>query len=81
MTFIMNSLVDPDTSITFPKVVMVPSKANLPPVSLIGLGVRTVSFLGIKVYSVGFYADLTNPNLHVRIFLSGKMNMRHSDDL
>lgn len=32
---------------------------------LVGLGVRTVSFLGIKVYSVGFYADLNNPNLKV----------------
>ena len=31
-----------------------------------GVGVRTVSFLGIKVYSVGFYADLANPKLSVR---------------
>ncbi|THH18103.1 hypothetical protein EW146_g2830 [Bondarzewia mesenterica] len=27
--------------------------------------VRTVSFLRIKVYSVGFYADLSNPNLKI----------------
>jgi len=26
-----------------------------------------VSFLGIKVYSVGFYADLANPNLNVTL--------------
>jgi hypothetical protein len=33
------------------------------PLTLVGVGVRTVSFLGIRVYSVGFYADLDNPNL------------------
>ncbi|KAJ3750027.1 chalcone isomerase [Lentinula detonsa] len=31
--------------------------------SLVGVGVRTVSFLRIQVYSVGFYADLNNPRL------------------
>ncbi|GAW04737.1 chalcone-flavanone isomerase [Lentinula edodes] len=31
--------------------------------SLVGVGVRTVSFLRIQVYSVGFYADLNNPKL------------------
>lgn len=57
---------DPATSIAFPKTLRIPSKTPLPEFSLVGLGVRTVSFLGIKVYSVGFYADLANPNLNVR---------------
>ncbi|KAH6917550.1 chalcone-flavanone isomerase-domain-containing protein [Coprinopsis sp. MPI-PUGE-AT-0042] len=58
-------VVDPATSIEFPKTITVPAKTKIPPLSLVGLGVRTVSFLGIKVYSVGFYADLDNPNLKV----------------
>lgn len=56
---------DPATSIAFPKTLRIPSKTPLPEFSLVGLGVRTVSFLGIKVYSVGFYADLTNPSLKI----------------
>lgn len=66
------SLVDPATSIEFPKTLTVPAKTKLPPVTLVGLGVRTVSFLGLKVYSVAFYADLSNPKLkvnHVKIVL------------
>ena len=58
--------VDPATSIAFPKSLNVPSQVKIPTLSLVGLGVRTVSFLGIKVYSVGFYADLNNPHLKVR---------------
>ncbi|EMD41650.1 hypothetical protein CERSUDRAFT_110225 [Gelatoporia subvermispora B] len=58
-------VVDPATSIAFPKTMRIPSKAPLPTFSLVGVGVRTVSFLGIKVYSVGFYADLSNPNINV----------------
>lgn len=46
-----------------------PSKVKIPPLSLVGVGVRTVSFLGIKVYSVALYADLENPNLKVRLEL------------
>lgn len=57
--------VDPATSIAFPNTLVIPSKAPLPKFSLVGVGVRTVSFLGIKVYSVGFYADLDNPRLNV----------------
>ncbi|KAG6869163.1 hypothetical protein C0993_012262 [Termitomyces sp. T159_Od127] len=38
---------------------------KIPTMTLVGCGVRTVSFLGIKVYSVGFYADLENPNLKI----------------
>ncbi|TEB39349.1 hypothetical protein FA13DRAFT_1725334 [Coprinellus micaceus] len=59
------TVVDPATSIEFPKTLTVPAKTKLPPVTLVGLGVRTVSFIGLKVYSVGFYADLSNPNLKV----------------
>jgi len=56
-------LVDPDTSIEFPKEIRVASKTPLPTYVLLGCGCRTVSFLGIKVYSVGFYADMSNPRL------------------
>ena len=37
--------------------------------SLVGVGVRTVSFLIMKVYSVGFYADLNNPHLQGNNYL------------
>ncbi|KAI5124422.1 hypothetical protein M0805_008306 [Coniferiporia weirii] len=56
---------DPDTGIEFPETLVIPSRVRLPPLTLVGLGVRRVSFLGIKVYSVGFYADLTNPHLKI----------------
>ncbi|THH09870.1 hypothetical protein EW145_g1719 [Phellinidium pouzarii] len=56
---------DPDTGIEFPETLVIPSRVRLPPLTLVGLGVRRVSFLGIKVYSVGFYADLANPNLKI----------------
>ncbi|KZV77587.1 hypothetical protein PENSPDRAFT_672890 [Peniophora sp. CONT] len=58
-----DEVVDPDTSIAFPRTLTVQSKVKLPTYTLLGCGVRTVSFLGIKVYSVGFYADLSNPKL------------------
>ncbi|KAI0762663.1 chalcone-flavanone isomerase-domain-containing protein [Fomes fomentarius] len=57
--------VDPATSIAFPTTLKIQSKTPLPTFTLMGVGVRTVSFLGIKVYSVGFYADLSNPNLAI----------------
>ena len=43
----------------------IPSSVNIPPLTLVGVGVRRVSFMGVKVYSVAFYADLDNPNLVV----------------
>ncbi|KIJ45570.1 hypothetical protein M422DRAFT_227207 [Sphaerobolus stellatus SS14] len=49
---------DPATGIEFPKTLKVPSRFPLPTYTLVGVGVRKVSFLGINVYSVGFYADL-----------------------
>ncbi|KAI9572715.1 chalcone-flavanone isomerase-domain-containing protein [Boletus coccyginus] len=60
-------VVDPATSVEFPKELRVPSRFPSPPHSLLGVGVRTVSFLGINVYSVGFYADLTSPKLKIPI--------------
>ncbi|KAF5312863.1 hypothetical protein D9619_003389 [Psilocybe cf. subviscida] len=59
------TVVDPATSIAFPKVMRIPATIKIPPMELVGLGVRTVSFLGVKVYSVGFYADLNNPNIKI----------------
>ncbi|KAJ4476677.1 chalcone isomerase, partial [Lentinula aciculospora] len=56
-------VVDSATGIRFPKTIRVASKVPLPTLSLVGVGVRTVSFLRIQVYSVGFYADLNNANL------------------
>ena len=58
-------LVDPASSIAFPNTLKIPSKSPLPELTLLGVGVRTVSFLGIHVYSVGLYADLQNPSLNV----------------
>lgn len=60
---------DSDTSIAFPNKLRINSKVPLPDFTLLGVGVRTVSFLGIRVYSVGFYADITNPNLKAGDFL------------
>ncbi|KAI9066685.1 hypothetical protein FKP32DRAFT_1755735 [Trametes sanguinea] len=57
--------VDPATSIEFPTQMKIQSRTPLPTFTLMGVGVRTVSFLGIKVYSVGFYADLNDPKLDV----------------
>ncbi|KAF9243863.1 chalcone-flavanone isomerase-domain-containing protein [Melanogaster broomeanus] len=71
------NLVDPATSIEFPKELRIPSRFPLPLHSLVGVGVRTVSFLGIKVYSVGFYADLANPKLHVPITASPEEKIDH----
>ncbi|OWZ80772.1 hypothetical protein C365_00597 [Cryptococcus neoformans Bt85] len=45
--------VDPETSIEFP--LSLPLATPSPPLTLVGLGVRKVSFLKIKVYSAGFY--------------------------
>ncbi|KAG8722757.1 hypothetical protein FRC08_010367 [Ceratobasidium sp. 394] len=51
---------DPATSIKFPTVLKLEGE---PEMTLLGVGVRTVSFLGIRVYSVGFYADLAGIDL------------------
>ncbi|KAG1826242.1 chalcone-flavanone isomerase-domain-containing protein [Suillus subaureus] len=69
--------IDPATSIAFPKTLCIPSKIPLPQFSLVGVGVRTVSFLGIKVYSVGFYADLANPNLNIPMTATPDQKIEH----
>ncbi|KAM6494013.1 Chalcone isomerase, partial [Amanita muscaria] len=70
-------LVDPATSIAFPKTLTIPAKTKLPTLSLVGVGVRTVSFLRIKVYSVGFYADLNNPNLKIPRDMPAEEKVKH----
>ncbi|KAF8587288.1 hypothetical protein K439DRAFT_1338370 [Ramaria rubella] len=54
---------DPATNLEFPKTLRIPSRFSLPEYTLLGVGVRKVSFLGINVYSVGFYADLDSLRL------------------
>lgn len=61
-------LVEPATSIEFPTILRIPSKGALPEFTLLGVGVRVVSFLRIKVYAAALYADLTNPNLKVTVY-------------
>ncbi|KAL0950802.1 hypothetical protein HGRIS_007567 [Hohenbuehelia grisea] len=68
---------DPATGIEFPNTLQVPAKVKLPGHALVGVGVRTVSFLGIKVYSVAFYADLENPNLKVPRNLTPDEKIKH----
>ncbi|KAF8309966.1 chalcone-flavanone isomerase-domain-containing protein [Cantharellus anzutake] len=46
--------VEPETCVRFPSTIQPPS---CPPLTLVGLGVRVVSFLKFKVYAVGFYAE------------------------
>ncbi|KAI0067760.1 hypothetical protein BV25DRAFT_1911641 [Artomyces pyxidatus] len=68
---------DPATSIEFPTTLHIPAKVPTPSYTLIGVGVRTVSFLKIKVYSVGFYADLSNPNLTISRSASPEDKIAH----
>ena len=77
---ILALIVDPNTSIPFPKTIHVPSRSPIPDLSLIGVGVRTVSFLRIKVYSVAFYADLNNPALQVGTSFLSKFAQRRPMD-
>ncbi|WWC64182.1 uncharacterized protein I303_106790 [Kwoniella dejecticola CBS 10117] len=49
--------VDPDTNIQFPLDLSPSLSTPSPGLSLVGLGVRKVSFLRVKVYSAGFYLD------------------------
>lgn len=46
--------VDPATNVAHPNVL---TPASAPALALVGVGVRTVSFLRMKVYSAGFYVD------------------------
>ncbi|KAF8898415.1 chalcone-flavanone isomerase-domain-containing protein [Infundibulicybe gibba] len=73
----VETVVDVATSITFPTIINVPAKIQIPPLTLMGFGVRTVSFLKIKVYSVGFYADLSNPSLNLSAEMSPEEKITH----
>lgn len=72
-----DEVVDADTGIAFPRTVRVPSQFKTPPLELVGLGVRTVSFLGIQVYSIAFYADLTSPALSIPRNMSPDDKIEH----
>ncbi|TCD70650.1 hypothetical protein EIP91_002371 [Steccherinum ochraceum] len=72
-----DTTVDSATSIAFPNTLRIQSKSPLPEFTLVGVGVRTVSFLSVKVYSVGFYADLSNPNLHIPKSASPEEKIEH----
>ncbi|KAJ7219181.1 chalcone-flavanone isomerase-domain-containing protein [Mycena pura] len=72
-----DTVVDADTGIAFPRTVRVPGQFKTPPLELVGLGVRTVSFLGIKVYSIAFYADLTSPALKLTRDMSADDKLEH----
>ncbi|KAI8452801.1 chalcone-flavanone isomerase-domain-containing protein [Phakopsora pachyrhizi] len=50
-------VLDPSTQIGFPSQLESDLIKTNEPLRLIGLGVRTVSFLSVKVYVAGFYAD------------------------
>lgn len=47
--------VDPETDMQFAPFLQLTTSTS--PLALIGLGVRKVSFLRVKVYSAGFYLD------------------------
>ncbi|KAF7295019.1 p-loop containing nucleoside triphosphate hydrolase protein [Mycena indigotica] len=70
-------ILDPDTGISFPRTVNVPGQFKTPPLELVGVGVRTVSFLGIKVYSLGFYADLSSKELRLRPDMTADEKIEH----
>ena len=76
---------DPDTSILHP--VTLPLSTPSSPLTLVGLGVRTVSFLSVRVYSAAFYVEDRNlnqlhhiPGWHVRqVFLYSEPPLRPDD--
>ena len=47
--------VDPDTEVQFP--ISFTPTTSTPPLHFVGLGVRKVSFLRVKVYSAAFYVE------------------------
>ncbi|KAG8954217.1 hypothetical protein FRC04_000438 [Tulasnella sp. 424] len=53
-----DTVVESASGVEFPKVITFKSPQTLP-LALLGVGIRTVSFLKMQVYAVGFYADLT----------------------
>ncbi|KAJ6574753.1 chalcone isomerase [Mycena capillaripes] len=69
-------VVDADTGIAFPRTIRVPGQFKTG-MELVGIGVRTVSFLGIQVYSIGFYADLASPALKITPAMSPDDKIEH----
>ncbi|KZS93078.1 hypothetical protein SISNIDRAFT_455046 [Sistotremastrum niveocremeum HHB9708] len=61
---------DTATSIPSETSLRIPSRPPLPTCTLLGVGVRKVSFLRVKVYSVALYADLSDPKLEIPKTLS-----------
>ncbi|KAG9018244.1 hypothetical protein FRB90_011750 [Tulasnella sp. 427] len=53
---------EPSSGIEFPKIITFKSPQTLP-LTLMAVGIRTVSFLKIQVYAIAFYADLTKVDL------------------
>lgn len=50
-------LVEPSSLTEFPTTLDIDAST---PLTLVGVGVRKVSFLRVTVYAVGFYADLSS---------------------
>lgn len=62
---------DIDTGVEFPNHIQSDSKE----LNLLGLGVRTVSFLRVKVYSLGIYADESAQRALLAIEVSKERSM------
>ncbi|KAF9459431.1 chalcone-flavanone isomerase-domain-containing protein [Collybia nuda] len=73
----IETITDRETSIEFPTIINIPSKTKVPSMTLLGVGVRRVSVLKVKVYSIGFYADLNNPNLKVPLEMPPEEKIAH----
>ena len=62
---------DPASDVEFPLTLTPESAPPGTQLTLVGLGVRTVSFLGIQVYSVGLYVDMNHlPKSVCDVFLA-----------
>ncbi|KAG8911300.1 hypothetical protein FRC00_006740 [Tulasnella sp. 408] len=63
-----DTIAEPASGVEFPKVITFKSPQTLP-LTLLGVGIRTVSFLKMQVYAVGFYADLTRVDFQASAYL------------
>lgn len=71
-------VVDPDTQLSFPLYIPTPTSLDSPSrLRLVGLGVRTVSFLSVRVYVAALYID----DSHASPERSGKTLEAHMKDL
>lgn len=86
------SILDPSTQLEFPAELEPQNLKLTEPMRLVGLGVRTVSFLAVKVYVAGFYADPRvlralrvipgwSNNLSKQNFLSDHTPLKDEDDI